>query len=547
MRRLTWTDSYGNVITLGNPASGKIKYVIESLVGFDAAPVSRFTQKAPYQDGNTHIDTLLNERIITVEGSIYAGRNLTTIMAARRELSQLFNPKSGAGTLLYTYDGGTKTATCTLEGGPVFKNKDAREPFQKFMLTFIGNDPWLYGSPTTVTIASGTNDWVARTLPSSKNWAAVAYGNGVFVAIARGGTSAATSTDGFSWSAQTLPSSSSWISIAFGAGVFVAIAGDGDNVTATSPDGITWTPYSLPSVSYWRAVAFGNGVFVALAEATIAATSPDGVTWTARTMSSSHVWSSVVFGGGLFVAVSTGSSAVAATSPDGVSWTDRALPVAASWASVAYGSGVFVAIDGSGATTNIAASSPNGITWTARTLPSSVVWSGVVFGGGVFVAVSYVGVTSANSPDGITWTSRTLPSSSFWSCVSYGAGVFVALVFNSDESASFLSNATAITIAGDYSVAPVFTINGPVNTPIITNGTQFIMVQRNLLSGESLIIDCSSSRPTVYFRTTAGVLVNDLKNLVLSSTLFQLAKGLNTLTFLCSSASLTYHERYAGV
>lgn len=107
----------------------------------------------------------------------------------------------------------------------------------------------------------------ARTLPSSQTWRSIAYGNGVFVAIATSTTSAATSTDGITWTARTLPSAATWAAVTFGNGVFVAVGGSGaaSTVAATSPDGITWTARTLPTSVQWAAVTYGNGLFVAVA------------------------------------------------------------------------------------------------------------------------------------------------------------------------------------------------------------------------------------------------------------------------------------------
>ena len=115
--------------------------------------------------------------------------------------------------------------------------------------------------------------WTQRTLPTSANWYSVTYGNGVFVAVASGSSTAATSTDGITWTSRTLPTSANWCSVTYGNGVFVAVAYSG-TIAATSPDGVTWTQRTLPTSDNWISVTYGNGVFVAVAQdSTIAATS----------------------------------------------------------------------------------------------------------------------------------------------------------------------------------------------------------------------------------------------------------------------------------
>lgn len=544
MRRLTYTDSYGNATVLGNPASGKARFVITSLVGFDSAPVSRFTQKAPYQDGDTHIDSLMNERTITVEGAIYKSNNLTNIFTERRALAQGFNPKSGVGTLLYEYDGGnSKTVKCALDQGPVFPNKLATEPFQRFQITFIANDPWLYGAPVTVS-PTGDHDWKIRTMSVGGTlWNSVVYGNGVFVSIAYSGTSAQTSPDGIVWTFHAFPAGTTWYSLAYGAGLFVALL-DGSTTVATSPDGVTWTTHStLPSASHWSSLTFGNGVFVAVAAgpSTVAATSPDGITWTAQTLPTSSVWQAIAYGNGVFVATANVSANVA-VSADGVLWSLYAMPVSGYWSSITFGAGIFVSLDYN---SSIAASSPDGVTWTQRVLPGSANWIAVAFGAGVFMGVALGGTISASSADGVTWTSRTLPSSGTWYSIAFGASIFVA-VSRSGSGATFFS-AQSIAIAGDYSTPPLITINGPVTNPSVLNGNQSIIMNITLVTGESLIIDCNSAAPSITYVTIAGVKINALKYMSLTSILFQLYKGVNQVTFLANSISLVYSERYAGV
>lgn len=150
------------------------------------------------------------------------------------------------------------------------------------LLKFISHDPSthcginyskLVNSPFA---GSDGSSWTARTIPTG-NWASVAYGNGVFVAVADGvgSTTAATSPDGINWTQRTMPVGAWWISITFGNGLFVAVASSSSTIAATSPDGINWTERTLPNTTFWYTLTYGNGVFVALSYGTsIAASSP---------------------------------------------------------------------------------------------------------------------------------------------------------------------------------------------------------------------------------------------------------------------------------
>ena len=106
---------------------------------------------------------------------------------------------------------------------------------------------------------------------ASANWQSVAYGNGTFVAVAAGpSTAAAYSTNGTTWSTAALPASASWSSVAYGNGTFVAVV-NASSTAAISSNGTTWTATSMPSNANWSSVTYGNGTFVAVADGGTAA------------------------------------------------------------------------------------------------------------------------------------------------------------------------------------------------------------------------------------------------------------------------------------
>lgn len=245
-------------------------------------------------------------------------------------------------------------------------------------------------------------------IPWMDNTVALAYGNGTFVCVPERGDSAYSSTDGVAWTARVLDSTANnndWMDVAYGAGLFVAIAGYGEQFISTSPDGITWTIRdALPAQSF-TSITYGNGLFVAVASWTDQyATSPDGITWTARTLPANVGWNSIAYSGERFVIV--GDTTSAAYSLDGITWTLSTLPTAGFWQMVAYGNGVFVAINQNG---TVAATSPDGVTWTARVLPMDKYWRGLAHGSIGFIVVSNDadgGILS--STDGVTWTDTGL-------------------------------------------------------------------------------------------------------------------------------------------
>ena len=106
--------------------------------------------------------------------------------------------------------------------------------------------------------------WTQTTLPASRYWFSVCYGDGKFVAVAKSSNIAVYSTDGINWIQATLPARKDWFSVCYGDGKFVTVA-SGTDIAAYSTDGITWTQTTLPDSVYWMSVCYGNGKFVAVA------------------------------------------------------------------------------------------------------------------------------------------------------------------------------------------------------------------------------------------------------------------------------------------
>ena len=140
----------------------------------------------------------------------------------------------------------------------------------------------------------------------------VCYGNGIFVCAYM--DSILTSPDGLKWTRTKAPKGW-WSSVAFGNGVFVAVAHQYSPSVITSPDGITWTPqpdlyrHFGRYTGFWSAIAFGDGVFAAVSVGKAAAYSSDGVTWTEIERPDVAQMSSIAFGNGIFVVVGKGPNA----------------------------------------------------------------------------------------------------------------------------------------------------------------------------------------------------------------------------------------------
>ncbi|MBF0116847.1 MAG: hypothetical protein HQM04_17615 [Magnetococcales bacterium] len=339
--------------------------------------------------------------------------------------ARMANPMTTAGDLLYGGASGTPTRLANGSAGQVLQSQGGTSP------------------PVWVTPGStGESAWTSRTAAANNTWQSVAYGNGMFVAVANSGSGnrVMTSPDAINWTTRVSAADIQWVGVTYGNGLFVAVSQTGTNRVMTSPDGITWTQRSTGGLDFqWQSVCYGAGKFVAvsLSGTNQVMTSPDGMTWTGQTAAAVRGWRSVIHvpALGLFVAVAmSGSGNRVMTSPDAVTWTLRASANdALGWTGVAYGNGILVAVTQDG-TTQQAMTSPDGITWTLRTTPyTSMFFSAVVYGQGLFMAISTNGTIGGamTSVDGMTWAAKSSPNSTISvTGMGYANGVFIALGSN---------------------------------------------------------------------------------------------------------------------
>jgi hypothetical protein len=167
-------------------------------------------------------------------------------------------------------------------------------------------------------------DWVENALPEYQYWSSIAYGDGVFVVVARNGTShgnsaryIAVSADGETWTtidSQTMEGFEggySWNSVAYGDDKFVAV---GTNCAYSLDRGETWNPLNLSGSG--SSVAYGGGRFVAVG--TKIRYSENGVDWTEA--AENFALSQLVYGGGKFVAIGASSQFMVTSSENGSNW-----------------------------------------------------------------------------------------------------------------------------------------------------------------------------------------------------------------------------------
>jgi hypothetical protein len=171
---------------------------------------------------------------------------------------------------------------------------------------------------------NGTDWFKTATSIGTQSGGAVAYGNGLFVAIDGDvGHPLWLSADGNMWRRIPVPGAvEGFQRLRFAGGLFFALGREGR--FATSLDGSVWTIRSTGGSEWPQDVAYGNGTFV-MAAGSRTYVSADLQTWTpSEVATGDQQIRGVVFGRGVFVGVGAFNDGSIQTSTDGLHWTERA-------------------------------------------------------------------------------------------------------------------------------------------------------------------------------------------------------------------------------
>jgi hypothetical protein len=142
MQEIIIKNQNGESITLGNQAT----YFLETVDGVGEVPVAIESQKAPKQDGSTYIDNTLENRAISIEGTIITKGDPAAVLMARRKMQKVLNPKLGSVAVTYHQGNQVKEITGIAETTPVFPGGSGSKGlyYQKFLLHLICHEPfWL--------------------------------------------------------------------------------------------------------------------------------------------------------------------------------------------------------------------------------------------------------------------------------------------------------------------------------------------------------------------------------------------------------------------
>lgn len=138
MEKISFTNARGEVIHFDGPP-----FYLVSIDGLSDVAADNQSQKSPYQDGSTHIDTLLEERFVTVNFLIAEDDGYAKISEDRARSGRILNPKLGLGTLRYENAHLIREIRAIAEALPTYPDSGSRnETMQKGMVMFKCPDPY---------------------------------------------------------------------------------------------------------------------------------------------------------------------------------------------------------------------------------------------------------------------------------------------------------------------------------------------------------------------------------------------------------------------
>lgn len=126
---LTYINGNGDSIELGNDI-----YKIIEFDGRGGAEGTVQSQKSPFQDGASFIETMLDIRDMAIELKI-----TDDSYEKRALLSKVFNPKSGEGELRYRSGGYERIIDCVVESSPTFPKANV---YQRCQIVLLALNPY---------------------------------------------------------------------------------------------------------------------------------------------------------------------------------------------------------------------------------------------------------------------------------------------------------------------------------------------------------------------------------------------------------------------
>ena len=133
----------------------KRDYLLQNYEGFGEGPVTLQMQKAPFQDGKTLIDQLLEPRELSLNFVMF-GETKQEVFDKRRTIQKMFNPANGLGTIQWEQDSGKiYEIDVVADGTPQFPSGDGRgSRYQTALVNLTAPNPlWRDENKTNIILA----------------------------------------------------------------------------------------------------------------------------------------------------------------------------------------------------------------------------------------------------------------------------------------------------------------------------------------------------------------------------------------------------------
>jgi len=525
--------------TFGTFAIGHgTNYNIESVEGIGTPGIEFQDQKAPYQDGSTYIDNLLDVREIVIEGAIVAA-GFSAINTARDAMMRGLNPKNGEAWLQYDSDGVSKRIKAV--GVVTFSNKQYQDAFQRFQITFRCSDPlWQDLTGSTISLPTSTNSAEAVINASASNYPTmIKKSNGnLFIAYVR-------NSDGYlvsreyttSWSAESVITTTSVVNPCViqkqNGDLFLVYSLAAGGAVNSQEYTSSWSsPSSISSaVGYPSVIQKTNGnLFL------IYSSSASGSKIVYREYTSS--WSGEVIISG----ESCDFCCLTQLSNGGIYIAYRKTS----------GAGVYGKILNTSLGSEITINSINSYPFAIAEYDNGVISI-------MYLRVSDNYMCKKDYLNSWSTESVIVNSSSDYSSI--------VIIDNSTIKVSYRRSSDDYIVLTTRSVTPVnaevtghvntpisVTLNGPSTNPrIINNDTlEYIRLNKTLATGDYFVVNTEFGKKSIEL-WSGGIKTNGLAFLDLGSTLFDIAPGDNTVYYeddsvaSTATATMTWTERYIGV
>jgi hypothetical protein len=316
--------AYGNGkwVALTNSTSSSriaISSNLTSWTEYATLPLNRTWSGIAFADGTFFAVASIGSGATSTDGLTWLTFNNMSVARSITVVNNIVFASANTGASIFVASTNTKNAFRPLASQPTYVSGDT----DGTNYIAISDNYLLYSS-------TPNNAWTINPNTIYTSWARIAYGNGVFVALATQNCLVGTSSNGVNWTFTALfptgtnPVSSTGIgavNVRFINNQFVVCFSAAGLGYAYSSDGLTWTYQAVATYSI-NDMAYGNGYYLATCGSAgiIRATSLTGA-WTLTSASTTPSWNQILFANNVFMAMSNVGIYSGRSTDNGSTWS----------------------------------------------------------------------------------------------------------------------------------------------------------------------------------------------------------------------------------